>query len=170
MLGGWGGAVIRFPWLFCVLCGGEGGCNKVSLVFCVLCRGRGGDVIKFPWLFCMLCGAGGRGGGCNKVSLVIVYVYITCVVWGCGGGGVTVPLVMGGGGWWWGKIKAAANNNNNKQTNKNKKTLHKSHDTPAHDGAPHTKFGYKRLSTNAQPTGNKYLSHALQPSPPKTPQ
>ena len=44
------------------------------------------------------------------------------------------------------------------------------HDIPAHDGAPHTKFGYKRLSTEAHTTGNKYLSCTLQPSPLKTPQ
>ena len=33
-----------------------------------------------------------------------------------------------------------------------------------------TKFGYKRLQTNTQPSGNKYLSRALHPSPEKTPQ
>ena len=33
-----------------------------------------------------------------------------------------------------------------------------------------TKFGYKRLQTNTQPSGNKYVSRALQPSPLKTPQ
>ena len=107
----------------------------------------------------MLCG--GRGGGCNKVSHVIVYVYI---MWfggaGVGVGGDTVPLVMEGAG--------GGDQSNCKKNNK--KTLHKSHDHPAHDGAPHTKFGYKRLSTDAQPTGDKSLSHALQPSPPKTPQ
>ena len=32
-----------------------------------------------------------------------------------------------------------------------------------------TKFGYKRLPKNTQPTGKKYLSHALLPSPLKTP-
>ena len=38
------------------------------------------------------------------------------------------------------------------------------HDIPAHGGT-HAKFGYKRLHTNTPPTGNKYLSQALQPSP-----
>ena len=33
-----------------------------------------------------------------------------------------------------------------------------------------TKFGYKRLQTNTQPSGNKYESRALHPSPLKTPQ
>ena len=33
-----------------------------------------------------------------------------------------------------------------------------------------TKFGYKRLQTNTQPSGNKYVSQALHPSPLKTPQ
>ena len=33
-----------------------------------------------------------------------------------------------------------------------------------------TKFGYKRLHTKTQPSGNKYVSPALHPSPPKTPQ
>ena len=33
-----------------------------------------------------------------------------------------------------------------------------------------TKFGYKRLHTNTQPNGNKYVSRALHPSPLKTPQ
>ena len=33
-----------------------------------------------------------------------------------------------------------------------------------------TKFGYKRLQTNTQPSGNKYVSWALHPSPLKTPQ
>ena len=32
------------------------------------------------------------------------------------------------------------------------------------------KFGYKRLQTNTQPSGNKYVSRALHPSPLKTPQ
>ena len=33
-----------------------------------------------------------------------------------------------------------------------------------------TKFGYKRLHKNTQPSGNKYVSRALHPSPLKTPQ
>ena len=33
-----------------------------------------------------------------------------------------------------------------------------------------TKFGYKRLQTNTQPSGNKYVSWVLHPSPLKTPQ
>ena len=33
-----------------------------------------------------------------------------------------------------------------------------------------TKFGYKRLHTNTQPTGNKYVSRVLHPSHLKTPQ
>ena len=33
-----------------------------------------------------------------------------------------------------------------------------------------TKFGYKRLQTSTQPSGNKYVSRALHPSPLKTPQ
>ena len=33
-----------------------------------------------------------------------------------------------------------------------------------------TKFGYKRLHTNTQPSGNKYVSQALHLSPLKTPQ
>ena len=33
-----------------------------------------------------------------------------------------------------------------------------------------TKFGYKRLHTNTQPSGNKYVSWALHPLPLKTPQ
>ena len=33
-----------------------------------------------------------------------------------------------------------------------------------------TKFGYKRLPTNTQPSGNKHVSRALHPSPLKTPQ
>ena len=33
-----------------------------------------------------------------------------------------------------------------------------------------TKFGYKRLQTNTQPSGNKYVSGALHPSPLKTSQ
>ena len=33
-----------------------------------------------------------------------------------------------------------------------------------------TRFGYKRLQTNTQPSGNKYVSRALHPSPLKTPQ
>ena len=33
-----------------------------------------------------------------------------------------------------------------------------------------TKLGYKRLQTNTQPSGNKYVSRALHPSPLKTPQ
>ena len=33
-----------------------------------------------------------------------------------------------------------------------------------------TKFGYERLQTNTQPSGNKYVSRALHPSPLKTPQ
>ena len=33
-----------------------------------------------------------------------------------------------------------------------------------------TKFGYKRLHTNTQPSGKKYVSRALHPSPLKTPQ
>ncbi len=33
-----------------------------------------------------------------------------------------------------------------------------------------TKFGYKRLQRNTQPSGNKYVSQALHPSPLKTPQ
>ena len=79
----------------------------------------------------MCCGGGGGGRSCNKIPLVIVYVYMCGFGVGGGGGGDTVPLVMGGGG----GIKAAA-----------KKLLHESHDIPAHDGAPHTKFGYKMLN------------------------
>ena len=45
-----------------------------------------------------------------------------------------------------------------------------SHDILAHGGAPQYQFGYKRLLTNTQPNGNKYMSWALQPSPLKTPQ
>ena len=37
-------------------------------------------------------------------------------------------------------------------------------------GHHNTKSGYKRLHTNTQPSGNKYVSRALHPSPLKTPQ
>ena len=33
-----------------------------------------------------------------------------------------------------------------------------------------TKFSYKRLQTNTRPSGNKYVSRSLHPSPLKTPQ
>ena len=158
----------------CVGVGVSAVTNKVLLVIIRVCvwggGGGGGNVFQvIGW------GGGGGGcdtvslvilcvvreeGGCNKVSLVIVYVSIMWVG-GAVVGSDTVPLVLGGGG----GVQSSC-----QKKKKKKKTLHKSHDTPAHDGVPHTKFGYERLSTDAQPTGNKYLSHALQPSPPKTPQ
>ena len=130
----------------------------------VLGGGGGGAVIRFPW-FSVCC----AGGGGAVIKFPLLLCMCTLLVWF--GGAVVVGsrfrLLWGVGGGGGGRSKELQKN---KTKNKQKNPLHKSHDTPAYDGAPHTKFGYKRLSTNAQPTGNKYLSHALQPSPPKTPQ
>ena len=121
------------------------GCDKVSLVItCVcVCGGggvRGGGGVNNVFLviglgggrcdtvsLVILCVGGGGGRSCNKIPLVIVYVYIC----GLGVGVIRFRWLWGGGG----GIKAAA-----------KKLLHESHDIPAHDGAPHTKFGYKMLN------------------------
>ena len=44
------------------------------------------------------------------------------------------------------------------------------HDIPAHGGAPQYQVCLQKIANNTQPSGNKYVSQMLHPSPLKTPQ